>query len=359
MRWMLYGSTGYTGKLIAEEAVRQGQQPMLAGRNLEKVKPLAERLGLEYAVFSLDDVSTIAEAIADMDLVYHVAGPFAYTSDPMIRACLATNTHYVDITGEIPVFENTFHYDDAARRNGIALVSGVGFDVIPTNCMAQYVAQQITGATDLEIGMDLGFIMTAGTAKSFITMLGKPHLARQKGKLVNRPLGADTKLLPLPQADVLSMAIPWGDLEASYRSTGIGNITIYMTIPPILIRGMRLTSPLTTFLMRNGATRPLMNQLAEMFMHGPSEVDRQTLATVIWARARNAAGQVAEAWLDTLEAYQFTAAAAVPVVEHILANRPIGALAPSQALGADFPLRLPDTKRYDSLAAFEEAQQSL
>jgi len=104
-----------------------------------------------------------------MDLVYHVAGPFIHTSDPMIRACLATNTHYVDITGELPVFENTFRYDAAARSNGIALVSGVGFDVIPTNCMAQYVAQQITGATHLEIGMDLSLVMTAetvsGTAK--------------------------------------------------------------------------------------------------------------------------------------------------------------------------------------------------
>ncbi len=358
MRWMLYGATGYTGKIIAEEAIRQGHKPMLAGRNLEKVRPLAERLGLEYAVFTLDDVGTIAEAIADMDLVYHVAGPFIHTSDPMIRACLATNTHYVDITGELPVFENTFRYDAAARSNGIALVSGVGFDVIPTNCMAQYVAQQITGATHLEIGMDLSLVMTAGTAKSFITLLGKPYLARQNGQLVNRALGADTVQVPLPHDDVLAMAIPWGDLEVSYRSTGIGNITTYMIMPPLLIRSMRLTSPLITFLMRNSATRGLANRLAELVMRGPSEEDRQTLATVIWARARNAAGQVAEAWLDTLEAYQLTAAAAVPVVEHILQHQPIGALAPAQALGADFPLRLPDTRRYDSLEAFEQAQQA-
>ncbi len=356
MHWMLYGATGYTGRLIAEEAVRQGHRPMLAGCTLEKVKPLADRLGLEYAVFQVDDVSTIAEAIADMELVYHAAGPFIHTSDPMIRACLATHTHYVDITGEIPVFENTFRYDDAARSNGVALVSGAGFDVIPTNTMAQYVAGKLTSPTRLEIGIDMALSMTPGTAKSFLNMMRQPDLVRRDGELQARPFGSDTTYLPLLETDVLALAIPWGDLVTSHRSTGIPNISVYMPLHPALIRSLRAASPVLQFLLRRRPVRALAERLTEMILRGPSDEDRQTLATTIWARATNAAGQVAEAWLDTLEVYQFTVAAAVPVVEHILTQQPVGALTPAQALGADFPLRLPDTQRYDSLKAFEQAQ---
>jgi short subunit dehydrogenase-like uncharacterized protein len=356
MRWMLYGATGFTGRLIAEEAIRQGHTPMLAGRSLEKIQPLAKRLGLEYAVFQLDDVSTIAEAIADMELVYHAAGPFIHTSDPMIRACLATNTHYVDITGEIPVFQNTYRYDDAARSNRIALVSGVGFDVIPSNTLAQYVARQITGATHLEIGLDLGMSMTAGTAKSFLSMMNKPYLARQNGDLVTRPFGADTLEMPLLETDALAVAVPWGDLVTSYHSTGIPNIKTYMTLSPVVIRAMRLLSPLLKATLGSKLLSGFASRLAEMTQRGPSRQDRETLATLIWARARNANGQSAEAWLDTMEVYQFTAAAAIPVVEQILEQSPIGALTPAQALGVDFPLRLPDTHRYDSLEELENAE---
>src|SRR5687768_15065969 len=150
MDWMIYGATGYTGALLVEEAVRRGHKPILAGRNPDKLEVLADTYNLEYMAFRLDDVSIIAEAIAEMELVFHAAGPFIYSSEPMVRACLATKTNYLDITGEIEVFERNFSYDDTARKNGIALISGAGFDVVPSDCLAVQVAQQVRGASLLE-----------------------------------------------------------------------------------------------------------------------------------------------------------------------------------------------------------------
>ena len=103
--WMIYGANGYTGELIARKAVKDGQRPYLAGRDQAKVRPLAEELNLPWRVFDLSKPEAIVAGLEDMSLVLHCAGPFSATCAPMVDACIATSTHYLDITGEIAVFE--------------------------------------------------------------------------------------------------------------------------------------------------------------------------------------------------------------------------------------------------------------
>ncbi len=102
MNALLYGAYGYTGELTARLAVEQGLKPTLSGRNEAKLREVAERYDLPYITASLDD---IAPVLADFGVVMHCAGPFSRTSRPMVDACLATGTHYLDITGEVPVFQ--------------------------------------------------------------------------------------------------------------------------------------------------------------------------------------------------------------------------------------------------------------
>ena len=138
MKFLLYGANGYTGQLIIRYAEDYGLKPVIAGRSKEKIESLANKFGLDYKVFSLDNEPEMDAVLGEFDLVLHAAGPFMYTAKPMMEACIRTNTHYLDITGEIAVFEMAHRFDKAAKESSIVMMPGVGFDVVPTDCMALY-----------------------------------------------------------------------------------------------------------------------------------------------------------------------------------------------------------------------------
>jgi len=144
---LVYGATGYTGKLVAEEASRRGLDVVLAGRNPEKLKAVADSLGLEARPIALSDPPRLHAGLEDVSTVLHIAGPFSETSRPMVDACLATQTHYLDVTGEIPVFEAIARRDAEAQAAGVTLLPGVGFDVVPSDCLAVHVAARIEEPT--------------------------------------------------------------------------------------------------------------------------------------------------------------------------------------------------------------------
>ncbi|MFY0531964.1 saccharopine dehydrogenase NADP-binding domain-containing protein [Nannocystis pusilla] len=143
--WVLYGANGYTGELIARQAASEGLRPILAGRDATAIGRLAGELGLEARVFGLDDPAALARGIAGAALVLHAAGPFSRTSAPMVAACLESKIHYLDITGEIPVFEACRAQGARARERGVVLMPGVGFDVVPSDCLAKSLAEALPG----------------------------------------------------------------------------------------------------------------------------------------------------------------------------------------------------------------------
>jgi short subunit dehydrogenase-like uncharacterized protein len=145
--WMIYGANGYTGRLIARLAVQRGERPILAGRDAAAVGALAAELDLPHRAVSLHDAAGLREALSGVAVVAHCAGPFDLTAAPMVEACLATGTHYVDITGEIGVFEAVFARDDDARAAGVVLLPGAGFDVVPTDCLAAMLHAALPTAT--------------------------------------------------------------------------------------------------------------------------------------------------------------------------------------------------------------------
>src|SRR5262245_1195930 len=128
---MIYGANGYTGELIAREAVSRGLKPILAGRTAAKVEQLAASLGLQAHVFDLASAVATSRSVQGMGLVLHCAGPFSATAAPMMAACLATRAHYLDITGEISVFEHARTLDAAARAAGHCCVPGSGLRCDP------------------------------------------------------------------------------------------------------------------------------------------------------------------------------------------------------------------------------------
>lgn len=346
---MIYGATGYTGQLVAEEAVRRGHRPLLVGRSQAKLEPIARRLGLDWTVADLGDERTLREAVADVELVFHAAGPFIHTSAPMIRACLVGRAHYVDITGELPVFQQTFAQDSAAREQGIALISGVGFDVVPTDCLANYVAAHQPDALTLTIAVAALTEASGGTTQTMLELLPEGGQIRRGGVLQPHPFGRGVRRIRFSDRERTVVPAPWGDLETAYRSTGIPNITTYLASTPTTARLMPWGAPLLQRVLRNRAIRSRLQRLVARRVTGPSETVRQQQRSYLWAQVTNAHGEVAEAWLETAEAYHFTALAGVRAVERLLASTLTGAHTPASAFGADFVLNVPGSRRFDRL----------
>src|SRR5690242_4394080 len=98
--FVIYGATGFTGRLMLDGALALGLRPVLSGRDEGRLGALAEQLGLEYRVARLGDPAALDEALRGMRVVLHAAGPFSETSRPMVDACLRAGVHYLDITGE-------------------------------------------------------------------------------------------------------------------------------------------------------------------------------------------------------------------------------------------------------------------
>src|SRR5262249_13172092 len=120
--FLLYGANGYSGRLIAERARARNLRPILAGRNGAEIETIAKALDLPFRVFSLDDRASLEAALSEVLFVLHCAGPFSHTSAPMIAACLQTERHYLDITGEIGVFEAAAERDGEAKQKKVMLL---------------------------------------------------------------------------------------------------------------------------------------------------------------------------------------------------------------------------------------------
>ncbi|KAA2264337.1 NAD(P)H-binding protein [Solihabitans fulvus] len=333
MAWMVYGANGYTGRLIAELAVRRGETPILAGRSRDAVAELAGRLGLEHRVFALDAPQDARNALAGVEVVAHCAGPFSATSGPMVAACLATGTHYLDITGEIDVFEDIFRQHDAAERAGVVLLPGAGFDVVPTDCLAATLAAQLPTATSLDLAFVAEGGMSPGTAKTTVESGFAGGRVREDGELRAVPLGHRKAIAVFRSGPRRVSAVPWGDLSTAYRSTGIPNITTYTTLPGPVGTAQSVLAPL----LRAPITQRIGKELADRLVSGPSEARRAASHCQVWGEARDEDGGRVSASLSGPNAYSLTADAVLRAVARLTEGGVVpGAHTPSSALGADF-----------------------
>lgn len=353
-KWLIYGAYGYTGKLLAEEAVRKGYNPVLAGRSSEKLLPIAEELKLDYLIFNLQDEKNIIENIRDFDLILLAAGPFKYTSSLVVNACLKTGTHYMDITGEVPIFEQNFKLNKQAKEQGILILSGVGFDVVPTDCMAKYVSEKIKNPTHLELGITGLGSSSPGTLKTMIEYMDTGLLIRRDGRLIQKHPNKVLKKIRFVDKEREVKPIVWGDLSTAYRTTNIPNITTYMPFPKQLVNLLKSTEFSKKDSLRNKSTlkknfKKIVQQRIEKNVKGPDESARQKGRSYVWARVKNDKGSEAQAWLETIESYQFTAISGIKCIEKQFKLKLDGTLTPAIAFGKDFILEFPKTKRYDSI----------
>jgi short subunit dehydrogenase-like uncharacterized protein len=343
---LIYGATGYTGKLIAKAGADAGARPILAGRNLAKVDAVARPLGLKSRAFDLGDPKRLDAAIKDVSVALCVAGPFSTTSKPMADACLRNRVHYLDITGEIDVFEALAARDAEAKAQGVTLLPGVGFDVLPSDCLAAHLKRRLPDANDLKLYLSLGANMSRGTAKTMIEAVAAGTRLRRNRRLITRTQ-AEEGSCDFGKGERPTVQVSWGDVSTAYHSTGIPNIEVqFEALPPI--RRVTQTPAFIKSFLGLGFMQSFLKAQVERMPEGPSEAMRRAGQAVIVGEARNSDGQTVRSRLRTPEGYTLTALTAFGAAKRVAAGEVgTGFQTPSRAFGPDYILSFDGVTRDD------------
>jgi short subunit dehydrogenase-like uncharacterized protein len=315
---LLYGATGYTGRLIIDEAVEKGLAVVLAGRNRKTISELATQYNLPYRVAGLTDADELDAILKDITVVLHAAGPFSVTAEPMIAACIRNKVHYLDITGEIGVFEYAHSLNGQAIEAGIMLLPGCGFDVVPTDSMASWLHEQLPDATHFELAfVTIGGGVSHGTASSMVAKLGEGGAIRKNGKIIPHPLGKSGKWVDFEGRRFFVMSIPWGDVSTAFYTTGIPNIMTYTGMPPMVYRILK-GQALFNWLLRRKFTRQLLQSKIDHRGAGPDAEKRALSSSMVKAEVRNQQGIVKKGILYGPDGYTMTARASVLIAGKVV-----------------------------------------
>ncbi len=315
---LIYGANGYTGQLICEAVGKKGLSPILAGRNATQIAALAASYGWDYRVFGLDNQADIKANLAGIDVVLHAAGPFRFTAKNMMETCLECGIHYLDIAGEIEVFSLAYSLHAKAVEKNIMLLPGTGFDVVPTDCLALKLKEQLPDATSLELAfVTLDGGVSHGTAMSMSEKLGEGGAMRVDGKIVKEPIAAKGRYIHAGVHRFFVMSIPWGDVFTSFHTTGIGNMHAYTGSTPLLFSLLKLQF-LFNPLLRTGWFKKWLQQKINQRPAGPTQEQRMKAKSYIWGEVTNAAGTQKSGWFSCPEGYTLTALTAVDIAEKVL-----------------------------------------
>ncbi|MBY4226741.1 saccharopine dehydrogenase family protein [Rhodococcus sp. 06-1460-1B] len=333
-RVLIYGIYGYTGTLVGREAVSRGLKIVVAGRDQERTDAAAHALGVPSRVVSLEDSAALDSALADVDIVAHCAGPYERTSAPMVDACLRTRTHYLDLTGEADVFEAVYARDADARAAGVALVPGVGFDVVPTDHLVAVAKAALPDAISADIAVISRGGFSRGTLTTALLGMASGNKIRESGRFVPTAHSHRVLTVDLPRAKRATVGTtPLGDLASAARTADLPNVTTFTALPgATMLR--RFDRPLRRLLTTRGVAAVMEKLLSRV--PGPSESARVRSRSAGWVRLTDAAGRSVERSIEVDNTYVFTAKSMVQAMVALTEAPVVGALTPSGAFGVNF-----------------------
>ncbi len=339
MSILIYGAYGYTGELIATEAVDRGLDVTVAGRDGTKTRGLAAMLDTDSRVFDVEQADTQLDGI---DIVLNCAGPFVETYKPLVDACLDTGTHYLDITGEFPVFEALAERDRDAEKAESLLLPGIGFDVVPTDCVASHLHDRLPSANELRLGFEAMGALSGGTVASIIEHGSGGGKVRRDGKIVEVPFASQQREIDFGAGMRHAVTIPWGDVATAYYTTGIENIEVYTPMSATAGRALQIASPATAIL-EIDPIKDGLQWLAKQAFSGPSETRRNTETALIWGEVTDGERTMTTR-LRTPEPYALTVDAATTALERLqeTSSVPTGYHTPASAFDPAFVLGLED-----------------
>jgi len=357
-RVLIYGATGYTGRLIAARLRHSRRHLVVAGRTPDRVQALAAELGVAGGVIAIDDAEALDSALDDVDVLINAASPFALTAPALIESCLRTKTHYLDIAGELPVFQNAFLHDEAARGRGIMIMPGAGFGIVASDCLAAHVAALVPNAKYLRIAVRPGSI-SRGSFRSALGVANSPVSIRRNGRMMLLPVGRLQRAFDFGDGERESVAVSWADIFTAYHSTGIRNIEAYFEAG-FASRALYQLGAGVAGAMQLKPVKALVDALTSAWPEGPSDVRRQSERCVIVAEAEDCWRQVRSARLETPDGYSFTAEAVTAIAKRIMRGDFVsGFQTPARAYGADLALQFRGTNRNELSRSFSAQERTM
>jgi short subunit dehydrogenase-like uncharacterized protein len=350
--FLLYGANGYTGELISRFSAQHNLVPVLAGRTESAIKPIAQKLGLQYLIFDVNHSEELEKALFAAKVIVNAAGPFDQTCRPIAEACIKTGTHYLDINGDIEVFEIFKGYNEKAKNAGVMLMPGVGFDVVPTDCLALYLKNTLPDASGLKLAFtSIGGAISHGTAITMASKMGEGGAKRINGRITKVPLGENGLWIDFPINNnetkrLFVMSIPWGDVSTAYFTTKIPNIETYTGVAPSAFKMLKFQKLYNWFL-RTKFARAQAQKKIKSRPAGPSDEMREKAKSLIWGSVVNKAGLQHSAALITPEGYTLTYLSTLNIAKKVLeGNFQPGYQTPAKVFGADLILEIPGVQRF-------------
>jgi len=345
---MIYGATGYTGRLLAARAQALGVPTILAGRNRARLEALARAQGMPLRAFGLDAPRDIDAALSGVGVVINSAGPFGATARPIAEACLRTGAHYLDVGGELPIFQSLQSLDAAAREAGIMIMPGVGFVVAATDCLAAHAAASAPDGHSLRIGVSRATLVSRGSYASMLGLFSETVTVRRNGRLTSVPVGRLEHAFDYGEGDSVSAAVVWPDVFTAWYSTKIPNIEAYVEAGPLT----RWTYSLAARIAGPLRYKPIQDLVAlqtRVWPEGPSERRRDSAERTIVVEVEDRYRRGKRARLHTPDGYSLTPLSALKIAERVLAgDSPAGFQTPATAYGPDLILGLPGVRREDA-----------
>jgi short subunit dehydrogenase-like uncharacterized protein len=316
---LIYGATGYTGKLFANYLLANNYKPILAARS-DKVISIGKELNCETRIFSVDNVQ---ENLKDIAILVNLAGPFIKTQNGLIEACIQSKTHYLDIAGEFPEMENAFQYDKQAKNKNIVVIPAAGFGVVPTDIAAKMAADRITDPTHLTIAYATEGGASRGTLYTVLKDIDKAGVIIRNGKKeVAKPAMKELEF-QVGKKRVKAFYNPWrADLFTAQKSTGIQNIETYTVFPGFVVKMMKGKLLWLKNLM--------LKRVIKWMPEGPNSRQLKNGRTCILAIAKNEKGNESRIEITGPEAYVFTITCLLNLIEKIKTNTELsGVVSPS------------------------------
>ncbi|AZF54431.1 Rhomboid family protein [Pseudomonas sp. R4-34-07] len=309
---LIYGATGYTGRMAAERAAALGLNFEIAGRSPQRLATLAAQLNVPYRVF--DTGAVIKSDLSGISVLLNFAGPFAQTAEPLMRACINAGVDYLDITAEINVYRLAESLGVEAAANKVMLLPGVGWDVVPSDSLAVQVAKRVEKPLTLSIALQVPGSISRGSAMSVSEIIGAGLLARVDGELVAAP-DARPRYFDFGQGQVPCVPLSFGDLVTGWHSTGIPNIAMFVNIA--------------------GDAFPEGD--LSLLPDGPTAEERDAHRARAVVEVTGADGTTARSVIETVNGYTYTPLAAVEAARRVLnGERLPGFTTPAEVFGDAF-----------------------